>query len=127
MRQQHAAQHVHCPPQVFDTGRESTIQVADHRIDERLVDRAPQRHLIAQRFYHARREPTEVVLDQRVLPAADLGQPQRIGEVVECHHRLQAALAQQTQHLGVLAQRRCVEGPRLRLDAAPLHREADAV
>ena len=126
--QQHLPQDLERPAHAVRARRERfAAHVTAVRIDDRLVDRTPQRHLVAQRLDDARCEAGEKILDLGILPRADLGQPQRVGEVVQRDHRLDAAGAQQADHLGVLAQAGLVEQPRLRLDPAPLDRQAQAV
>src|ERR1700733_6404205 len=50
-----------------------------------------------------------------------------MGEVVQRDDRLQAARPAEGEDLGVALQRGVVEGTRLRLEARPLHREAERV
>ncbi len=126
--QQHPAQDGERPAHAVRARRERlTAHEPAVRVNDRLVDRAPEGHLVAQRLDYAGREAGEEILDQWVLPRAQLGQPQRVGEVVQRDHRLDAAGAQQAEHLGVLAQRGLVEQSLLRLDPAPFDRDAQAV
>ena len=56
-----------------------------------------------------------------------LPQPPRVGEVVQRHHRLQAARRAQGEDLGVALQGGVVECTGSGLQAGPLHREAEGV
>src|SRR5690606_35422028 len=87
------------------------------------VDRAPQRDKVTERRDNLARVALKPADDLLVLPRTLLRNPERVGEVVQRDHRLDAARSQPGDHLSVAPQRRIVPHARLRLDAAPLNRE----
>ena len=70
---------------------------------------------------HQAREPPEAPHRLDIRPAAHLFDPQRIGEVMQCHERFHPVLAQRRDHLLVVVKRSAIELAALWLDAAPLH------
>src|SRR5690606_335614 len=89
----------------------------------RLVDRAPQRDEVAKCRDDLARVALKPADDLLVLPRALLRNPQRVSEVVQRDHRLDAARSQPGDHLAVATKRRLVPHTGLRLDTAPLNRE----
>jgi hypothetical protein len=105
-------------------GREDAPQVAHHREDVGLVDRAAHRDQIAEVRDRALAVTREAVDDLGCLPSAERGRPARIREVVERDHRLHALFVALGDHPPVVVERRTRELAVFGLDARPLDREA---
>ncbi len=88
--------------------------------DQRLVEGQPEVAQIAQRID----DRACVALEERdalaVFPAATRRKPERIGEVVQRHHGLDAPVAQAADHGTVAVQRRVIDLAGAGLDTAPL-------
>jgi len=126
-----AADHV---PQYLAGGEEVLLlrvpephRVAVVGVDVGLVDGHPQRHQVPQCLDAAAGVPAEGLDDLVVLPAADVRQPHRVGEVVQGDHRGHATVPERAHHLAVVVQRGRVELAAPGLDPAPLQRQAVGV
>src|SRR5258708_38076306 len=88
-------------------------------IDRRLVERTPQRTQIAERAHDLTYKTLKVSRQFIPGPAIVIGDPQRVGKVMQRNHRRDAAFAQCGQHLSIMIQRGVIPSVRLRLDPAP--------
>ena len=103
---------------------EQSPQVAHHRHDVGLVDRAGHPDAVAETFGDHFREAGEAVDDRGVGPTAVGGGPTRRGEVVQCDDRKQLAFVARVEDAGVVVEAGVGELALVGLDARPLDREA---
>src|SRR5574341_1234706 len=96
------------------------VGLAAHNI--RLIDGAPYTRQIAKRRNDLARVTLKPDHHFRVLPAAFLCHPDRVGEVVECDHRLNPTLAQPFHHLPIASDGALIPDARLRFNTAPFYR-----
>ena len=75
-----------------EAGREVPLEVALARDDLRLVDRARPRHEVAELAGHDLAVALEALDRVARRPAAALGEPARVAEVVQGDERLEALL-----------------------------------
>ena len=99
-----------------------------HLVQERpqvgLVDRAGERHEIAEVPHRALAEAGEALRRPRLLPASGGRDPAGRGEMVKGEDRREAVLVAGGEHAPVVLERRARELALLGLDARPLEREA---
>jgi hypothetical protein len=83
---------------------EAHVGVGEHRHHVRLIDRAHQRHVLEhrQRCLDVATERVDRGIRQ---PSAVTGEPDRIREVVQRHHRLQPGVARGVHHPPVVVDR----------------------
>ena len=103
-------------------GREVAEHVARGRIDVGLVEGHPLRAHVAERLDGVAGKAQEERHGTRVGEPPEVLEPHRVVEVVQRHHRLDAARAQGNDHLAIAAQRLIVEVADPRLDTRPVHR-----
>ena len=106
------------------SGREEPPAMAERGDDVGLVQRARAGDQIAQVGGGALAEAGEAIRGGRLGPAAARDHPAGRREVVEGDDGLEAVLVARRAHAAVVVERGAREVPVLRLDAAPLEREA---
>src|SRR5437867_1944452 len=112
------------PRAVLDSRRPDALVVAVEGEHLRLVDRGPEIDQIAVALARETREAHEVRDVSDPLPSAECREPAGIGEVVQRNHRGDAARPAGEEDTAVVVEGPLVVPTRLRLDSAPLDREA---
>ena len=116
--------HHQRPAVVALAGRPDALGPAAEGQHLGLVHRAPPVHLAAELAGAEARERDEARDGLGVLPAAPIGDPQRVGEVVERDERREPAPAQRAEHRVVVGDLGGIEAVGRGLDPAPLERQA---
>ena len=110
--------------EVAAPGRELAHDVAQHRHDVRLVDRARDPDEVAEVLDRVFAERTEPIDDLGLFPAALDREPARRREVMKRHHGHDARLVARGEHPAVVVERSTRHLAVLRFDTRPLDGEA---
>ena len=127
MRAHQVVEHGRHPLEVLHAQRKHPEPVAHHGVGSALVDGAPALHLAAVLLEHPLREANKERDVLLWLEAALVLKPQRVGEVVQGNHGLNACSDERIDHGVVVRDRLRIEAPFLGLDPAPLNAESIAV
>ena len=112
---------------VLDAGRKTAGVIGVEPEHFGLVHRDPAVDEISVPLAHEARVAHEMGKVLRVFPAAERGEPGRVGEVVERDQRRDPANPASFEHGAVVSERGLIVPPHLGLDAAPFDREAIGV
>ena len=116
--------HMESRTDILLAGRIGAFAIGRVSIDIGFVDRHPHGDIFLQSFHRPTDEDRKLLRSIIVLPAALFSQPKRIGEMMQCDHRRQAALTQAAQHEAIFLERLFIPFVGRGLDAAPFDREA---
>src|SRR5207249_5881811 len=101
--------------------RPSAGDVAEQPEYRRLIDGDPPAHQVTQRVGHVIGVRGEAANYTGAVPTAGGGEPQRTGEMVQRHDRLQARRADRLQNRAIVLDRVTVDVAGPGLDARPLN------
>src|SRR5579871_567643 len=98
--------------------RKAAYLIADDGVDVGFVDGTPEVAEVAQRLHGMRDVALEAFGSVACEEAATRCEPEGIGEVMQRHHRLNAALVECLQHLAIALERLRIPFVHARLDAS---------
>src|SRR5579875_3841762 len=109
------------------TGWKCADQIAHRGIHIWLVKRDPEIAEILEMRDHILNVAQEIANIRRISKASPVGEPERLGKMMQSHHRQYMPLPQIAQHRAVAIDRGAIQAALFRFDTAPFQAQAQRV